>query len=111
METNPRVVFERMFGDGGSASARLMQMRKDRSILDAVAEDFARLQKRLGAGDRHTVNGYLEAVRDVERRIQIAEQRGEESELSTLDKPLGIPGVGRRACQADDRFGIPGVPG
>ena len=91
METNPRVVFERMFGDGGSASARLVQMGKDRSILDAVAEDFARLRKRLGAGDRLTVNGYLEAVRDVERRIQIAEQRGEESELSTLDKPLGIP--------------------
>ena len=70
MENNPRVVFERMFGDGGTPSARRVEMMNDRSILDWVTEDMARLQRRLGSGDRTKVAEYIDSVREVERRIQ-----------------------------------------
>ena len=91
MENNPRVVFERLFGDGGSAVAQLSQMRKDRSILDWVTADMARLQTRLGPGDRVTVEEYLQAVRDVERRIQKTEKHNEMSPAPTATQPVGIP--------------------
>ena len=91
-ENNPRVVFERMFGDGGSVADRRAQMQKDRSILDSVTEDMNRLQRSLGAGDRTIVNEYFDAVREVEQRIQRAESRGDESALpTTLARPVGIP--------------------
>lgn len=90
MENNPRVVFERLFGDGGTASARAVQMRRDRSILDSVTADMARLEKRLAPADRATVTDYLEAVREVERRIQAAEKQSGASPVA-LDQPLGVP--------------------
>ena len=90
MENNPRVVFERLFGDAGSASARAVQMRRDRSILDSVTADMARLEKRLAPADRTTVTDYLEAVREVERRIQAAEKQSGASPVA-LDQPLGVP--------------------
>ena len=90
MENNPRVVFERLFGDGGTASARLSQMQEDRSILDWVTADVARLQRRLGPSDRSAVDEYLQAVRDVERRIQKTEQHNERSP-ATAEQPVGIP--------------------
>jgi hypothetical protein len=90
MENNPRVVFERLFGDGGSASARAIQMRRERSILDSVTADMARLEKKLAPGDRTTVSDYLEAVREVERRIQTAERQSGASPVP-LDQPLGVP--------------------
>ena len=90
MENNPRVVFERLFGDGGTASARTTQMRRDRSILDSVTEDMARLQKALAPADRTTVTDYLEAVREVERRIQAAEGQSDTAPVA-LDQPLGVP--------------------
>ncbi len=91
MENNPRIVFERMFGDGGSVEARLGQMKRDRSILDRVSADLAGLQKRLGPGDRATISGYLDAVRDVERRIQKAEQHSATTPLPESAQPMGIP--------------------
>lgn len=92
MENNPRVVFERMFGDGGTPSARRVEMMNDRSILDWVTEDMARLQKRLGPGDRTKIDGYLDAIRDVERRIQKAEAQSMTSAPATLAvQPIGIP--------------------
>jgi hypothetical protein len=91
MENNPRVIFERMFGDGGTVSARLEQMRKDRSILDRVSGDLSALQSRLGPGDRATIGGYLDAVRDVEQRIQKAEQHSATTPLPTTSQPVGIP--------------------
>jgi hypothetical protein len=91
MENNPRVAFERMFGDGGSVTARVRQMQKDRSILDSLTSDLGRLQGQLGAGDRHTVNGYLDAVRDVETRIQKAERQSETTPLPDAHQPVGIP--------------------
>jgi len=90
-ESDPRVVFQRLFGDGGSVSARLDEMRKDRSILDSVLESVAGLKRRLGATDRHVMGDYLESVRDVEQRIQRAERTNESSPLPPVDQPSGIP--------------------
>jgi len=90
-ERDPRVVFQRLFGDGGSVGARLQQMHKDRSLLDSVTESFSRLERRLGVGDRRTVSDYLDAVREVERRIQRAEQNNASSPLPTVEQPAGVP--------------------
>ena len=89
-ENNPRAVFERLFGDGGSAAQRLAQARENRSILDSITGDVARLQKRVGASDRVKVNDYLDAVREIERRIQGIEKR-DQTELPHLERPTGIP--------------------
>jgi hypothetical protein len=92
MEYNPRVVFERMFGDGGTTepAARQARLRKDRNILDSVREGIVRLERGLGPSDRSKFQEYLESVRDVERRIQKAEQQGER-ELPRIDQPAGTP--------------------
>jgi Protein of unknown function (DUF1552) len=89
MEVNPRVVFERMFGDGGSPQQRLQQVREDRSILDSVRDSIASLQGRLGASDRVRVSEYLDSMREIERRIQIAERQGAESVVELPDRPIG----------------------
>ena len=91
MEINPHAVFERLFGAGGDPEARMAQMRRDRSLLDAVSDDMRRLQRALGPRDRATVDGYLDAVRDVERRLQNTLQRADASPAPAMDVPLGIP--------------------
>jgi hypothetical protein len=91
MEVNPRIVFERMFGDGGSPAQRLAQVREDRSILDSVKEAVAGLERRLGAGDRVKVAEYLDSMREIERRIQVAERQSGESLISLPDRPIGVP--------------------
>ncbi len=90
METNPRVVFERMFGRPGTAEDRLTRMRQNRSILDSVRGDVASLEKRLGARDRVRLDQYLEHVREVETRIQRAEKKAE-TDLEIPLAPVGIP--------------------
>src|SRR3989454_3022146 len=90
-EAHPRVVFERLFGDGGSAADRLAELRKSSSLLDWVKEGISRLQKRLGPGDRTKVSQYLDTVREVERRIQKAEAETADSRLPDLDRPVGVP--------------------
>ena len=90
-ETNPRVVFQRMFGDGGSPEERRAQMQEDRSILDWVTADIAHLQKKLGPTDRSSVNEYLDSVREVERRLQMAERQQSETVLDLPDRPVGAP--------------------
>ena len=90
-EAHPRVVFERLFGDGGSASERLAELRRSASLLDSVSEGIARLQKKLGPGDRTRVTQYLDTVREVERRIQKAEAETADSHLPDLDRPVGVP--------------------
>ena len=92
MEHNPRAVFERLFGDSQNTdpAAQRARMRDQRSILDSVREDVARLRQRLGPTDRVKVGAYLEAVRDVERRIQMAEAQGEQ-EIPLMERPLGVP--------------------
>jgi hypothetical protein len=91
MEVNPRVVFERMFGDGGSPEQRLAQVREDRSILDSVKEAVVSLERRLGVGDRVKVAEYLDSMREIERRIQVAERQSGESLLDLPDRPIGVP--------------------
>jgi hypothetical protein len=92
-ENNPRVVFERLFGNGGTNAQRAAQARQDRSILDFVGADFARLTRELGAADRVQVDEYLGAVREVERRIETVERLGDEAGLPALERPPGIPEV------------------
>src|SRR3989442_1403550 len=90
-ENNPRVVFERLFGEGGTSAQRLAQARVQRSILDSVNEELKRLVGTLGPGDRTTVNDYVASVREVERRIQAVEKTGATDVLPALDRPLGVP--------------------
>ena len=110
-ETNPRIVFQRMFGDGGSREERLAQMQEDRSILDWVTADIAHLQKQLGPADRSSVNEYLDSVREVERRLQVAERQQSESVLELARSAGRGAGVVRRAREADVRPRGAGVPG
>jgi len=91
MENNPRVIFERLFGEGGTAAQRLAQMRKTRSILDSVIDETAELQRTLGPRDRTSVSDYFDAVREIERRIQKAEEHTTASALPVLERPMGVP--------------------
>jgi uncharacterized protein DUF1552 len=94
MEWNPRAVFERLFGDSGSTdrAAREARLREHKSILDSVTEKLASLRKDLGAQDQTKIDEYTEAVRDVERRIQKAEEQTG-LELPSLEQPQGAPPV------------------
>jgi hypothetical protein len=91
MEINPRKVFERMFGQGGSPSERLARIQEDRSILDAITKEATALQLQLGPSDRQTMNQYLENVREIERRIQRAEKSQGDADLQLPARPAGVP--------------------
>jgi hypothetical protein len=91
MEINPRKVFERMFGQGGSPAERLARIQEDRSILDAITKEAAALQLQLGPSDRQTMNQYLENVREIERRIQRAEKSQGDADLQVPSRPAGVP--------------------
>jgi hypothetical protein len=90
-EAHPRIVFESLFGEGGSMAERQAALRKKASLLDWFNEDIARLNRTLGPGDRARVGQYLETVREVERRIQKAEADTGEHPLRDLDRPVGVP--------------------
>jgi len=90
-DAHPRVVFERLFGDGGSAADRRADLRDNASLLDWVRNDISRLQKNLGPSDRTKVSHYLDSVREVERRIQKAEAAATGDKLPDLDRPVGVP--------------------
>src|SRR4051812_23649978 len=91
MEINPRKVFERMFGDGGSSAERLARIKEERSLLDVITREASSLQLQLGADDRRTMSDYLENVREIERRIQRAEQSQGDEDLLLPDRPAGVP--------------------
>src|SRR5579883_2576108 len=91
MEINPRVVFDRLFGDGATAAERLERIQQERSILDAVTSQVRRLQSGLGQNDRNRVAEYLDTVREIERRIQLAEKQNNNSALDVPASPSGIP--------------------
>lgn len=93
MEINPRVVFEKMFGDGSSPEQRASRARTDRSLLDSVTKAAANLQRELGGADRARVSDYLENVREVERRIANLESRTSDVRLDIPDAPVEIPQV------------------
>lgn len=91
-ENDPRVVFERLFGasDSTDSKVRTARLRQDRSLLDSITERITTLQRELGAGDKRKVDNYLESVRDVERRIQKAEEQSSR-EMPHVEKPGGVP--------------------
>jgi hypothetical protein len=92
MENSPRVVFERLFGDSGSTdgAVRRARLKRDASLLDSVAGRVADLQRGVGPNDRSKISQYLDAVRDVERRIQTAERQSAR-ELPVIEQPRGVP--------------------
>jgi hypothetical protein len=90
-EAHPRLVFETLFGEGGSKAQRQAALRRRASLLDFLKDDISRLGTTLGPSDRRKVDQYLEAVRDVERRIQKAEQDVESHPMRDLDRPVGVP--------------------
>src|SRR2546426_4970908 len=91
-QNNPRVVFERLFGDSTSTDpkVRLARLRQQRSVLDSVGEELSHLQGVLPQSDRTKLTEYLDAIRGVEQRIQIAEAQSDQ-ELPLVDHPAGIP--------------------
>ena len=91
-ENNPRVVFERLFGvnDSTDARARGARLQQDRSILDSITDRVKTLQRKLGAADNRKVNDYLASLRDVERRIQKAEEQSSK-DIPGVERPVGIP--------------------
>ncbi len=93
MEVNPRAVFERLFGDGDSTdpAARMKRLREDASVLDYIRDSVKRLQPDLGARDNGKLNEYLEAIRDIERRIQKAEEQNASMKMPVVERPAGIP--------------------
>jgi len=90
MEINPRVVFERMFGGGGTADERLARMRTDLSLLDFVVDDLTHLERGLGSRDRARLDEYLTYIREIERRIQRAEQQAH-AQPDVPHAPVGVP--------------------
>ena len=92
MENNPRNVFERLFGasDSTDRATRLQDIQTDRSVLDSVTGSVSHVRASLGAGDRARLTEYLDAVRDVERRVSMAEQQVDR-ELPVVERPIGIP--------------------
>jgi hypothetical protein len=89
-ENHPRLVFERLFGDGGSGAERLARIKKTSSILDSVREEARRLAASVGPGDRAKLDEYLDSVREIEQRIQGAES-GDQHEIALPERPTGIP--------------------
>ena len=89
-ESHPRVVFERLFGDGGNAAQRLERVKKTGSILDSVTLEISDLDRTLGEGDRTKLNEYLDSVREIEQRIQNTEAQGVQN-LELPERPIDIP--------------------
>src|SRR5437867_5454877 len=91
-QNNPRAVFERMFGDTQHTDpkVRLARIQEERSVLDSLTKEVAQLQGALGPNDRHKLTEYLDSIRDVERRIQLAEEQNDKN-LPVVDHPTGIP--------------------
>lgn len=90
-EAHPRLVFENLFGEGGTAEERQTALRKRASLLDSIADNINSLKRSLGANDRARISDYLDSVREVERRIQTAEADTKDNPLPDLDRPMGVP--------------------
>src|SRR5206468_12173287 len=93
VEVNPRAVFERLFGDGESTDpvARLAALKEQRSVLDYVSGSIDRLETKIGKSDRQKLSEYLEAIRDIERRIHKAEEQNTTLKLPMIERPSSVP--------------------
>jgi hypothetical protein len=89
MELNPQAVFERLFGSGSTPEIRAARLRQNRSILDAVLNELASLNRELGAGDRRTISQYTDEIREIERRLQLAAKAS--ATIPDIELPPGIP--------------------
>jgi hypothetical protein len=89
-ETHPRVVFERLFGDGGTAAQRQKRVKETSSILDSLSEEVNSLGKSLGPGDRTKLNEYMDSIREIESRIQNTEAQSQHS-IELPDRPVDVP--------------------
>jgi len=92
-EAHPRIVFERLFGEGDSAAARRAALNSRASLLDSFGDDITRLKQRIGAPDRARVDQYLDSVREIERQIQRAEAATNDNLMPDVDRPVGVPAV------------------
>ena len=90
-EAHPRMVFETLFGEGGTPEQRQRALQKRASLLDSVTKEIKRLKTRVGAADRNKIDSYLSSVREVERRIIRAEANAKDNPLPDLDRPVGVP--------------------
>lgn len=90
-EAHPRIVFESLFGEGGSTADRRAALQRRASLLDSVTAEMKRFKLQLGSDDRNKVDEYFDSIREVERRIQKAEANVEENPLPDLDRPVGVP--------------------
>ena len=90
-EAHPRLVFERLFGEGGSLAERRAALKSRASLLDSFNDDIARLKGSVGTADRARVDQYLDSIREVERQIQRAEAAASDNLLPDLDRPVGVP--------------------
>ena len=97
-EAHPRIVFERLFGDGGSAAQRMTQAKQTGSILDSVMQEVTRLDKSLGSGDKTKLNEYLDAVREIEQRIQRTEAMGTH-DMTLPTRPIDVPPTFDEHCK------------
>jgi hypothetical protein len=90
-EAHPRIVFERLFGDGATAAERRASLKRRASLLDSVMDEFTRLNNQLGPADRARVSRYLDSIREVERRIQHAEANAAANPVRDIERPVGVP--------------------
>jgi hypothetical protein len=97
METNPRFVFERMFGIGSTAAERLTRTKEDRSVLDGLTQEISDLRKKLGPRDKSKLGEYFDAVRDVEQRIVKSESTN--ASFDVPEQPVGVPATFREYCE------------
>lgn len=92
-EAHPRIVFENLFGEGGTPEERREALRKRASLLDSITEDMKRMKRDLGVRDRVRLTEYLDAIREVERRIQKAELDSKDNPMPDLERPMGVPAM------------------
>ncbi|MEQ9411167.1 MAG: DUF1552 domain-containing protein [Fuerstiella sp.] len=90
-EAHPRLVFETLFGDGGTVAQRQAALARRSSLLDSITEEITRLKNSLGPADQNRLTQYLDSIREVERRIQRAEADTNDNPLPDLDRPQGVP--------------------
>ena len=110
MESNPQVIFEKLFGDGANEAERKARRQQSRSLLDSVIEQVASMKTQLPAGDRGRLTAYLDDVREIERRIEKSEKQMAAAKLDVPDTPTGAPENYRRPPQNAFRPSGAGIP-
>jgi len=90
-EAHPRVVFESLFGNGGTPEQRAAALKRRASLLDSVTGEIKRIGKRVGAADRNRIDSFMTSIREVERRIELAQRTAADNPLPDLDRPVGVP--------------------